>query len=112
VAAPVAVDLEGDEEEASPDGDYEMHILRPIAERLAEASQPEDCWLWCLECSRFFQVKHTDPANRGDRIACPFPGCGAQFYGVDTFFWDDWADASKPRWPRSESEIWYGREAW
>lgn len=71
---------------------------------------PDDTWLWCLHCERFFQAR--DYAHRlghGFGGSCPF--CAAAGICHDVFFWDSWAEQNPgdiKHWPKSVAELSYG----
>jgi hypothetical protein len=65
----------------------------------SHGDEPQEVWLWCLHCERFFQLKHIN------RDSCPF--CGAAGLSVDIHLWNTWA-TDNPRWPASIDELSYG----
>lgn len=71
---------------------------------------PDDAWLWCLHCERFFQAReYAVKLGKGFGGRCPF--CGAAGIGLDVYFWDDWPKQHEEMWgfwPKSVAEISYG----
>ena len=80
-------------------------LLRPLEDVIAEAEEPEDVWLWCMHCYRFFQVKHLVIDYLGNRQGCPL--CGAAGLSVDIFLWNTEA-INDPGWPKSIEELHFG----
>ena len=89
--------------------DIEIKLTPPLEQVLEESSNPDEIWLWCLHCARFFQAKHLREDFLGNQQQCAF--CDAAGFGVDIHLWDTFGSGS-PDWPRSEAEISHGREAW
>jgi hypothetical protein len=79
--------------------------LTNVEKLIEQAEQPEEVWLWCLHCERFFQVKHLKIDFLGHRGECPF--CGAAGLSVDIHHWDSFG-TDNPRWPSGISELSYG----
>lgn len=82
--------------------------LRDLEKLIERAEQPDEVWLWCLHCDRFFQVKHLMVDFLGNRQGCPF--CGAAGLSVDIHHWDSFG-RDNPRWPSSIDELRYGMQA-
>lgn len=80
-------------------------VLRNLGDVIAEAEEPDDVWLWCLHCYRFFQVKHLVIDHVGNRQGCPL--CGAAGLSIDIYLWNTEA-INNPRWPTSIDELHYG----
>ena len=69
-------------------------------------SLEEDCWLWCLHCMRFFQVKDLRIDVVGDKWGCAFSDCNGAGFRVDIYLWNDWAKQNAlAHWPKSVSEL-------
>ena len=79
--------------------------LRDVAQLIRRAEQPDEVWLWCLHCERFFQAKHLEIDFLGNRGQCPF--CNAAGLSVDIHHWDSFG-VNNPRWPTSIAELRYG----
>jgi hypothetical protein len=79
-----------------------------VHERLRANTNPDDCWLWCLHCERFFRAHSLCVGNLGERDACPFADCAGVGLGFVIFIWDDFREPSDPRWPRSTAELEHG----
>ena len=86
-----------------------MRIIDCPQTKLKNAESPEECWLRCDECSRFFQYKSMTKADRGCDL-CPFAGCHG-FLGLHVFFWDDMREEQDPRWPSSTDELHHGLQS-
>lgn len=80
-----------------------MIVVEPIAPRLARAHDPDEVWLWCSLCERFFQYKHAR-----ERDACPFADCHGHGIGFEIMWWDDMREPEDPRWPASTDELAFG----
>jgi len=80
-------------------------LLRPLEVVIAEAEEPDNVWLWCLHCERFFQVKHLVIDHIGNRQGCPL--CGAAGLSIDIYLWNTEA-INDPRWPTSIEALHYG----
>jgi len=71
-----------------------------------EGLVPDDSWLWCLHCERFFQAKdYAQKLGAGFGGKCPF--CGASGLGIDIYPWCQCEEFD--HWPKSESELSYGQ---
>jgi len=80
------------EDEIELEDEYKIVIREPLEKTIAREKTPEEFWLWCLHCCRFFQVKHLRSDSRGNREVCPFLDCGAAGLGLDIFPWDAFRD--------------------
>ncbi len=79
----------------------------PLDNVIARAPHPQETWLWCLHCERFFQVK--DLVFDGWRFErCPFEDCGAIGLDFDIFLWNDFRAPGAGGWPTSEAELRFG----
>jgi len=90
--------------------DSHLTIREPLVRTLDRAEKPEECWLMCLHCNRFFQVKHLQVDFLGNRQQCPFLDCGAAGFDVDIHLWDTWRQKGRPGWP-TEDQLVFGMEA-
>ena len=96
--------------EGTSPAEFDQGILvEDLRKVLARSPHPEEEWLWCLECTRFFQAKHLQIDSSSSREGCPF--CGAAGFNVDIYKWDALRhDEPGERWPKSESELSHGME--
>ncbi len=94
-------------------GDTEPGPLatRPLQEQLAELEEPDEAWLYCLHCNRFFQARDLQVDFLGNRQGCAYSGCGAAGFDVDILRWDAFRNNRDPRWPASPDKLSRGMEA-
>ncbi len=87
-----------------------MHpiIFEPVVKTLQHHAAPEEAWLWCALCRRFFQRKHAAVNCFGSREACPFDDCSGQMFDLDILVWNACRRDDDPRWPTSEAELAHG----
>lgn len=83
-------------------------ILRQLKEVLAMAERPEELWLWCLHCDRFFQVKDLQEDHFDSREKCPL--CGAAGFDVDIYLWNTHANGH-PDWPQQMEDLRFGQRS-
>lgn len=85
-----------------------INYLENPRERIERHPAPDDCWLWCDLCHRFFQYKHAEPTGWFARDACPFDDCYGYGLGFNIFWWDDTREPDDPRWPANVDELEHG----
>lgn len=88
-----------------------MRMIEHPGPRLALHPDPDNCWMRCDECSRFFQYKSALPVGDRPRDACPFHDCTGIGVGFNLFLWDDMREPEDPRWPKSEAELHHGMKS-
>ena len=76
-----------------------------LKNRLWASHVPEDEWLWCMYCGRFFQARHLRTDYAGNCESCSF--CRGAGFDVAIFAWDVFADRH-PKWPQSTSALEHG----
>ena len=81
-----------------------MEITESVGKFLARCDAPDDEWLWCFYCERFFQARHLKVDFQSNREGCAFCNCAG--FDVAIFAWD--AFASNEDWPKSEAELHHG----
>ena len=86
-------------------------VIEDPRARIRRHPNPDECWLLCDECRRFFQYKSALPSGSYPHDACPFPDCHGYGLGYLLFFWDDLREPEDPRWPSSEEELHHGMRA-
>lgn len=84
-----------------------MNSIECVVTRLERLPNPDECWLHCDYCARFFQYKDALP-GMSPRDRCPFPDCSGDGLGFGLFMWDDMREAKDPRWPASTNELRHG----
>jgi hypothetical protein len=87
------------------------NVIEDPRARIRRHPNPDQCWLLCDECRRFFQYKSALPSGSYPHDACPFPDCHGYGIGHLIFFWDDLREPEDPRWPSSEEELHHGMRA-
>ena len=84
---------------------YEVNIVDSVAVVIDRSDKPDDVWLWCIFCERFFQAKYLRIDYQGNRQGCAFCGCAG--FDCAIFKWDTFSEGD-PDLPRSESELRHG----
>ncbi|MBL4636665.1 MAG: hypothetical protein JKY56_22635 [Kofleriaceae bacterium] len=79
--------------------------------KLKNAESPEECWLWCEECRRFFQYKSMSEVNGSSDDRCPFASCRGNHLGGQLFFWDDMREDLDTRWPSCTDDLHHGLQS-
>ena len=82
----------------------ELNIRDSLHAILARSPNPDDEWLWCIWCGRFFQTRHLRIDYQGNLQGCAFCGCAG--FDCAIFLWDTFK--GDPDWPLSESELSHG----
>lgn len=83
-------------------------IIEDPRARLSRQANPDDCWLWCDNCQRFFQYRSALPSGVYPRDACPFDDCYGVGVGFNLFIWDDMREPEDARWPSSVDQLEHG----
>lgn len=65
-----------------------------------------DTWLFCIDCTRFFQHRDLRADARGRREKCAF--CEYAGFGFGVFPWDAFREAN---WPSTDTELSHGAKA-
>lgn len=88
----------------------QMLVIPPLAECLAENTNPADHWLSCLECERFFHLDsvHIDGTNTP---CCPFSDCYGYGFDFMLVYWDSTREPDDPRWPATTAELCHGMKS-
>jgi hypothetical protein len=87
--------------------DFELVVLPSLREILEDSAAPDDEWLWCIQCERFFQAKHLRIDHLGNRQGCAFCDCAG--FDCAVFPWDAFKDESGGEvWPDSVKELAHG----
>jgi hypothetical protein len=103
--------------EVSPHPEFEMmqaehsvfvsRICQPLRDHLQNSSAPDDEWLWCIYCERFFQARHLRIDDQGNRQGCAF--CSSAGFDCAIHRWDTFRDESGGEvWPSSVGELSHG----
>jgi len=85
---------------------FEMQITESLHVTLANSARPDDLWLWCIYCERFFQARHVRVDYLGNRQGCAFCECAG--FDVALFLWDTFREPDDPDWPASEAHLRHG----
>lgn len=85
-----------------------MIAIEDTRARLERHPDPDDCWLWCDLCNRFFQYKSAGPSALYPQDACPFDDCYGHGVGFHLLLWDDAREPDDPRWPSRTGELSHG----
>lgn len=85
-----------------------MIVIEDARSRIERHPNPDDAWLWCMLCRRFFQYKNALPSGQYPHDACPFRDCQGYGLGCDLLWWDDTREPDDPRWPKSTDELEHG----
>jgi hypothetical protein len=86
--------------------DFELVMVESLYRVLEESSNPDEEWLWCIFCERFFQAKHVRIDYLGNRQGCAFCECAG--FDCALFIWDTFREEDDPVWPQSMSELHHG----
>ena len=70
--------------------------------------KPEDRWLWCFLCERFFPLSTALEAGGGTLHRCPFSDCTGHGLDFELFSWDSCRVPEDSRWPASDAELYCG----
>ena len=84
---------------------HTLDIALPVLDRLASCA-PEQQWLWCAECQRFFHYRQV-VYDRGD-VRCPFDDCRGTGFDFDLLFWDCKREPEDARWPSCTTDLHHG----
>ena len=84
----------------------ELEIIDSLHVVLEQSANPEEEWLWCIFCERFFQAKHLRMDYLGNRQGCAFCGCAG--FDCALFKWDTFREAGDSDWPSSTAELQHG----
>lgn len=82
-------------------------VLEPVQKVLAASSSPNDEWLFCDGCRRFFQYRNARRPAVFSRWGCPFCDVG----DIEVFAWDAKRPKGESPWPSSCGELTHGMEA-
>jgi hypothetical protein len=85
---------------------FELRIREPLHRILESSSNPEEEWLWCIFCERFFKAKHLRIDYLGNRQGCAFCGCAG--FDCAIFTWDTFQEDDDPAWPATVAELSHG----
>lgn len=86
---------------------FELVVIRdPLHRILEKSASPDEEWLWCIFCERFFQAKHLRIDYQGNRQGCAFCACAG--FDCAIFQWDTFREEDDPTWPCSVSELRHG----
>jgi len=85
--------------------EFELEITEPVRETLERSDNPDEEWLWCIFCERFFQAKHLRIDYQENRQGCAFCRCAG--FDCAIFRWDTWVDDSGA-WPGSVAQLRHG----
>lgn len=88
-----------------------MRIIKDPRSRIEGCANPDDCWLLCDECRRFFQYANAKPSPFYPQDACPFSDCDGLGIGFRIYLWDDLREPGDARWPSSTTELDHGTRA-
>ncbi len=88
-----------------------MTIIEDPRARIRRHPNPDECWLLCDECRRFFQYKSALPSGAYPHDDCPFSDCHGYGIGYQIYFWDDFREPDDPRWPSTVEELHHGMRA-
>jgi len=88
-----------------------MIVIEDVRARLEQHANPDDCWLYCDECCRFFQFRAVLDKQSPGGERCPFADCNGCGIGFNLFMWDDLRESDDPRWPTSTDELTHGLRA-
>jgi hypothetical protein len=77
----------------------------------AQSHAPEDCWLWCILCERFFLLSSARAAGGGNLDCCPFSDCTGHGLDFELYPWDTARVPEDSRWPASDAELYHGMRA-
>ena len=83
----------------------ELAIIESLHHVLDKSSNPDDEWLWCIFCKRFFQAKHLRIDYLGQQEGCAFCECAG--FDCAIFKWDTFQE-DDPRWPATVVELSHG----
>lgn len=83
-----------------------MEIVDSLHLVLQRSSAPEEEWLWCIFCERFFQAKHLRIDYLGNRQGCTFCECAG--FDCAIFKWDTFRESENPAWPASAADLKHG----
>jgi hypothetical protein len=84
-----------------------MQFIEPIKDCIARTPDPDDHWLWCIECERFFHFSRLIDRDT-DWPRCPFSDCQGYGWDFGIFFWDQWRAPEDEGWPSSARELRHG----
>ncbi len=85
--------------------EFELVHMTTVEEVLGRSKTPEDEWLWCLFCERFFQADYLRFDYLGNWQGCAFCECAG--FQCAIFVWDTFQD-DDDLWPESVSELKHG----
>ncbi len=80
----------------------------PLSSVAVHSPEPEDRWLWCFLCERFFLLTTALAAGGGTLHRCPFSDCTAHGLDFELFAWDRARVPEDSRWPASDAELYCG----
>ena len=92
--------------ETPHDQTLEFEITESLHDTLAKCETPQDLWLWCIYCERFFQARHLKIDYLGNREGCAFCTCAG--FDCAIFKWDTFREPHDSSWPVSESVLSHG----
>ena len=93
--------------EKAEQDNFELVIRPSLREILDESPEPDDEWLWCIYCERFFQAKHLRVDYLGNPQGCAFCECAG--FDCAIFPWDTFKDQSGGEvWPAAVEELAHG----
>ena len=84
----------------------EMVVVEPLHRILERSPAPDEEWLWCIFCERFFQAAHLRLDYLGNRQGCAFCECAG--FDCAIFKWDTFREEDDVHWPATVAELHHG----
>ena len=84
----------------------EIEIVESVHRLLERSVSPDEEWLWCIFCEKFFQAKYLRIDYVGNRQGCAFCECAG--FDCAIFKWDTFREEGDPCWPSSEEQLHHG----
>lgn len=83
-------------------------LVEPLEKVLADAGEGAgEVWLWCIECTHFFQAKDLRADYRGNKQGCAFCRCAG--FNVAIHLWNTFRSKG---WPKRVQDLRHGMTAW
>jgi hypothetical protein len=86
----------------------QMIICESLYKLIEQAPHPEELWLWCSQCERFFQFRSLRRDFLGNQQGCAFADCDGAGFDVNIQPWDSLREEDDPRWPTSTAQLHHG----
>jgi hypothetical protein len=81
----------------------DIEFVESLHEVIRLSPNPEEEWLWCIVCERFFQARYLRIDYLGNRQGCAYCDCAG--FDCAIFSWDIFKEDDDPTWPDSPAML-------